>query len=324
MPIPRLFTLAWLLPLALLGLAACGPQEQAPIRLGTGTWPGYEPLYLAEARGDLPDTDVRLVAYPSSTEVIRALRNRSLEAAALTLDEVLLLLADGVPLKVLLVLDVSNGGDVVLARPGIRKLKDLRGKRVGVESTALGAYMLTRSLQQAGLGIGDVTVHHLDVNTHEQAYLRGDVDAVVTFEPVRTRLLNAGARELFSTRQLPGEIIDVLVAHESVLAARPQAFRRLVEAWFRNIAFLHEDPDEASRIIARRLKITPPEVLASYRGLTLPDPADNRRLLGGDPPPLQATARRLAQVLLDAALLPRPVDSAGLFTTAALPPGADR
>jgi len=309
-----------LLALLLAGLIAsgCSQTNPEPVRIGTVVWPGYEPLYLARELGDLPADEIRLVEYPSATEVIRALRNKSLEAAALTLDEVLVVLADRVPLKVLLVMDVSDGGDVIMARPGIASMQELRGKRIGVESNALGAYMLTRSLQTSGMTIGDVIVKHMGVNTQEQAYLKGDVDAVVTFEPVRTRLRNAGAVELFSSRQLPGEIVDVLVAHEDVYRDRPEVFRKLADTWFKTVDYLREQPGPAAQVIARRLKISPQEVTASYDGLTLPDRTENLRLLGGEQPALRTTVRRLGQVLLDSALLRRPVSGDELLSDTAL------
>lgn len=65
----------------------------APLRIGTLVWPGYEPLYLARERGYLDPKSVRLVEYPSNSEVTRAFRNRAIEAAALTFDEVHPLLA---------------------------------------------------------------------------------------------------------------------------------------------------------------------------------------------------------------------------------------
>lgn len=318
MSLPRLIAISCLFGLLVSALPGCGQPDQQPVRIGTNTWPGYEPLYLARARSDLPRDTFRLVEYSSTTQVLRALRNKSLEAAAVTLDEALLLVADHVPIKIILVMDVSNGGDVIMARPGIQSMQDLRGKRVGVESGALGAYMLTRALQVSGMDVGDVDVRRLDANAHEQAYLSGEVDAVVTFDPVRTRLHNAGAVEIFSTRQLPGEIVDVLVVHDDLLAARTEVFRTLVDSWFRSLVFLHEQPDEASRIIARRLKITPAEAIANYQGMTLPDRQANLRLLGGDAPALQGTVRQLSQILLDNDLLPRPVSGDELLSSAAL------
>lgn len=286
------------------------------VRVGTNVWPGYEPLYLAAEIAPEMMAGIQLVEYPSASEVIRGFRNQVLEAAALTLDEVLLLLESGLPLKVVLVMDVSQGGDVLLARPGIDSVAALRGHRIGVESSALGAYFLTRALEIHGLSVADITPVHLSVDDHEQAYRTGEVDAVATFEPVRTRLLNAGAQEVFSSAALPGEIIDVLVVHERVLRRDPARIRALLKGWFQAVALLRDRPEQAAGRMAPRLRLTPAEVLASYQGLHLPDLRENRQLLSLD---LPVSTARLHTVLLREGLLREPVALQGLFEPALLP-----
>lgn len=128
------------LPGILLCLAlGCDVPHKPPLLLGTNAWLGYEPLYLSRELGYWTPEQVHLVEYLSSSETLRAFRNREIDAAALTLDEVLLLLQDGVDIKAILITDVSLGGDAILARQGIGSVKALKGHRVAVESSALGA-----------------------------------------------------------------------------------------------------------------------------------------------------------------------------------------
>lgn len=264
--------------LILMVTAGCA-EKMEPIRLGTNVWPGYEPLYLAREIGELDPGRVRLVGYPSATEVISAFKNHSLEAASLTLDEALQLLDSGLPIKVVLVHDVSHGADVILARPGIERISDLKGRRIAVESSALGAYVITRALQKHDLDLDAVTIRHLDVNQHEAAYRAGEVDAVVTFDPFNTRLKGLGAHEIFSSREIPGEIIDVLVVHEQVYRTRLQDLQHLSRSWFAALDYLAAEPESAAEIMGRRLKLSNEEVLASYRGMELPTQAQNIEML---------------------------------------------
>lgn len=273
LPLPALLLALLLLPATLLA--------SGPLRVGTNVWPGYEPLYLARELSAWNTKEIRLVEYPSASEVLRAFRNKAIEAAALTLDEVLVLRQSRVPVRVILVMDVSHGGDVIIARPGIQGMADLKGRRIAVESSALGAYLLTRALELHALPLSEVDITHLDVSAHEAAYREGRVDAAVTFDPVRTRLLQAGGREIFTSREIPGEIVDVLVVHEAFLQDHDSAVARLLAGWFQALDRLRTHPREAATIMARRLKLTPEEVLASYDGLSLPTAAENRTLLGG-------------------------------------------
>jgi NitT/TauT family transport system substrate-binding protein len=303
--------------IAVLSLFAVEVVAATPLRLGTNVWPGYEPLYLAADRSSWQGRlNVRLVEYPSATEVLRAFRNRALEAAALTLDEVLMLREAGLPVRVVTVLDISHGGDVILARPEISSFSALRDKRIGVEATALGAYVLSRALQLHGLSLDEIVLVRADADEHEGLYLAGDVDAVVTFEPVRTRLLAAGARELFSSVEIPGEIVDVLVVHADVAESKPGIVRAMVSDWFAALAYMETEAHAAAQFTAKRLRISPGEVIASYEGLKLPDVAENRRLLGGG---LEPTVQRLHHLLVDESLLQGPVDTRDLLSPALLP-----
>ncbi|MEW5756585.1 MAG: ABC transporter substrate-binding protein [Pseudomonadota bacterium] len=298
---------------ACLLLAACGAGDPPALRVGTNVWPGYEPLYLAQSQHYWKQDQVRLVPLPSASEVLRAFRNKSIEAAALTLDEALLLLEAGVPVEVILVTDVSHGGDVIVARPEIAKFSDLRRKRVAVESTALGAYVLTRALEKNGVALEEIEVVPLEVNAHEKAYKDGVVDAAVTFEPVRTKLLRAGAHEIFTSREMPGEIVDVLVVHKDMVQRQRQNIAVMIRGWFDALNYLQEQPQEAARAIAERLKISPSEALASFDGLKLPDRAANLAMIGTDSPQLAEVTAKLQATMLKQALLPRSVPTAGLF-----------
>ncbi len=288
-------------------------EAAAPIRLGTNLWPGYEPLYLARSLGLLDGDAIRLVEYPSASEVIRAFSNHSIEAAALTLDEALLLLQQQLAVRVVLVMDLSEGGDVVMARPDILSFSDLKGRVIGVESGALGAYVISRALDLNNLTLADVQVKSVPVSAHEQAYRRGEVDAVVTFEPVRSKLLEAGARELFSSRQIPAEIVDVLVVREDVLQRRRVALEQLLEGWFGALAYMEREPLLAARMMAERLGVSPREVRASYDGLRLPGRRENRLMLGGATPSLYRTMDKIHQIMVAQALLHREVELNGVL-----------
>ena len=143
--------------LLVLGMlvAACTPEPAPVLRVGTNVWPGYEPLYLARELGYFEAGPVSLEEYASATDVIRAFRNHAIEAAAVTLDEALLLVDSGQRPRVVLVMDVSNGADVILGQAGMQQLVDLKDRRIGVEHGALGAYVLSRALTLAGMTLDD-------------------------------------------------------------------------------------------------------------------------------------------------------------------------
>lgn len=313
----RLFRFAFfaLIPCLVTILVSCLQSPAPPLRVGTNVWPGYEPLYLARDLGYYQEhPSIQIVNYPSATEAIRAYRNRDLEVVALTLDEALTLAETEPQLRVFLVADISQGADVILAKPSLQSLRDLKGKRVGVESTALGAYLLSRALEKAGMRLQDVRVIPLGASEHAAAYKQGQVDAVVTFEPTRSILLAAGARLLFDSTQIPGEIVDVLVTQQSILDNQQPMMKTLGRAWFRSLDYLTQNPQEAARRIAPRQGVTPDQFLAALKLLKIPNLAENQAILSQTDPTLANGAQQLSQIMVDQKLLKQPIAVKELFS----------
>ncbi|OHE56803.1 MAG: hypothetical protein A2Z47_01000 [Thermodesulfovibrio sp. RBG_19FT_COMBO_42_12] len=294
-------------------ILSCTQKPSEPLRIGTNVWPGYEPLYLARSLKYFDNTSVRLVEFPSSSEVLRAFRNNAIEGAALTLDEVLLLVQSGMDPCLILVMDISHGADVIIGKPELASLEDIKGKRVGVENSALGAYMLSRALEIVGLKINEIKIVPIESSGHERAFKEGKIDAVVTFEPFRTRLLNAGAHKLFDSSRIPGEVVDVLVVRRDYIDKNPQEVRKLLKSWFHALNYMKENSGDAAQRMTGRLRIKPDEIIASFQGLRLPDLNENRKLLGSLNPPLLKTANHLAEVMKEQNLLFKKVEVKPIF-----------
>jgi len=282
--------------------------------VGTNVWPGYEPLYLARELGFFKGAGIRLVEYPSATEVIRGFKNKNLEVAALTLDEAISLRQYDENVVIVLVLDVSNGGDVIIAEPGINDFSELKGKRIAVEANALGAYFVSRALELHNMTLGDIDIVHTEVSNHEELFVTKQVDAVVTFEPVRTKLLAVGGREVFSSKEIPGEITDVLVVRKNVLKDMERRLTKLVDGWFLALDELKERPQKAAVLLVPRLKISPEEVLSSYDGLILPQREENRAFLNPVGGILGYNIQQLSKVMMEKGLLRSELQSPNFYS----------
>jgi NitT/TauT family transport system substrate-binding protein len=302
----------------LLVLGGCGREPAEALRIGTNVWIGSEPLYLARDLGHLNAQTVRLVEYPSASEVLRAYRNQALDGMVISLDEVLALAADDLQPRIVLVIDVSHGADAVLGRAGLRSMADLKGKRVAVESGAVGAYVLSRALALNRMQPGDVQIVHLESNEHAAAFEQGRVDAAVTFDPFRSQMLRAGATTLFDSTQIPGEIVDLLVVRDSVLEKNPASVSALLAGWFQAIDYLGRDQQDAARRMSVRQQVSGEQFLQNLRGLRFPSRDENFAMLAGPAPQLLVTGRRLMAVMRESKLLPRPVEVGSLLAPAPL------
>lgn len=286
-------------------LQACTPAPESPLRIGTNVWPGYEPLYLARDLGYFDESRVRLVEYPNSTEVMRSFRNGTIEIAALTLDEMVTLVDEGLNPRIILVMDISHGADAIIGQPGIDSLKALKNKRVGVEATALGAFFLSRALDSVGMLSSDLNIVPLPVNLHLQAFLDKEVDAVVTFEPESSKLLAEGGKLLFDSSKVPGEIVDVLVVKDELTGTRDDALSALLSNWFAALDYINARPRDAYQRMAKRSALSTEEYALSMDGLKIPNRQKNVELMDGFPSPLLNTTTELSRVMKEHRLISR-------------------
>ena len=255
-------------------------------------------MFLSRNEGWLDAQQVRLVETTSATASLKAIAEGWADGAAMTLDEVLKARANGLLLSVVMVFDLSAGADMVVARPGIKKLADLKGRRIGFEQGAVGELMLQEALRVGGLTREDVTLVMLPIDQQRDAWARDQLDAVVTYEPEASHLLRQGGRKLFDSRQIPNTIVDVLAIRSELLdRSHACAIRHLLAAHFRAREHLLRNPQDTAYRMAPRLGIPAEQVLALYKGLVLPDAAENYRLLAGTSPELLVSARKLAAIM---------------------------
>jgi NitT/TauT family transport system substrate-binding protein len=304
----------------LWALVACAPEP--PMRIGANPWPGYAGLFLLGAETHKNHLPGVVVKYPSSSEAAAAMRRGELDVVALTLDETLLLAESDIDFKVVAVLDSSLGADVLLAQPGVSGLSDLKGRRIAVEQGALGAYMLVRTLQQARLKAADVQIVNAPLDAHEQLFRQKMVDAVITFEPVRSRLLRHGAKILFDSRQIPHEIVDVLLVRWDVLKRRPDDVRQLLALWLQQEERLQREEPDALQKAAFHAGLSLDEFVQARRLMQFYPARQNRLLLQpGNRLGLEPLLGRVALVAYQHGLLKSPNGPRDVLSPDYLPPG---
>lgn len=288
---------SFLMLLAALLLGGCEAKPERPVIVGTNIWVGYEPGYVAKKHDLYGDADISLRQFRSATEVLRAFRNQAIDVAALTLDEALTLHQSGVPIRIFLVTNISNGADAIMAQPSIASVRALEGKKIGLEDSALGAYMFARAMQLNGVDAKRVTQVSITVDETVQHYRTNQVDAVVTFEPFKSELKALGAREIFDSRQIPNEIVDVLVVREAFAKANPVVLKSLAKGWLAGAALVKTGDPSALKEVGERLGMRPAELKVALAQVKIPTGAEHGALLEGPVNPLAQAARKLIPLL---------------------------
>lgn len=245
--------------LVCFGLVSCTPVNPK-VRIAMNPWPGYELLYLAEQIGlfQKHQLDIELLQLASLADVKRAFQQGRADGMASTLVEVITSagLTEDV-LAVVLLTDYSIGADVIIAKPPIKSIEDLRGKRVGTEFAALGIYFLGISLAQHNMTLEDIIAVNVEQLEAEDFLFNDRIDAITTYPPFSTPLMKYGYHPIFNSAELKDPITDLITVRQSVLKRDPTWHSRFQSMWQEAYEYMKQHPEESYQIMARREGITP-------------------------------------------------------------------
>lgn len=227
---------------------------QAEVKVGLSDWPGWVAWYIAEEKGFFKKygADVKLVWFPTYTDSISALSAGQLDANSQTWSDTMAPLAMGVPLKAILVNDNSAGNDALMVSPKIAGFKDLKGKKIALEEFSVSHFVLVTALAKNGMSQSDVKVVNLSAGDAAAAFMAGRVDAAVVWNPWINQIQTSGkGKALFTSKDMPGLIPDLLVAQEKSIATKRKDFIGMIKAWYDVEKFIRTNPDEAAKIMAK-------------------------------------------------------------------------
>lgn len=260
--------------IAVLLLGAC--NDKAPeqtVRIGINPWPGYEFIYLAEQKGFFQQEglNVELLELASLADVSRVFRQGRIDGMTSTMVEAVeMATSTQNQFDIVLVTDFSTGSDLIVANKPINSIAGLKGKKVGVELDLLGSFILAQALAQHGLSTNDVTIVNVEQLEAEAQLLSKDIDAIVTYPPVSTQILKQkGVKNIFSTAEIPEDVIDVVVLRHGVLDNIEEWQQQFIKVWRRALEYAKANEDEAYNIMAEREGITVEEFRNLLKGVTL-------------------------------------------------------
>jgi len=250
------------------GASAAAQIPDGEFTIAFCTWIGYAPLYIAEANGYFENYGINptLVINEDEATYAAAMFSGSIQGLGQVLDREIISYASGTPETVLLAMDESSGGDGIIASAEIQSIEDLKGKKVGLDTSSTAYFFFLTVLDSVGMTKDDVTIVDMDSDFTGPSFIAGDIDAAVTWEPF---LSTAGEREgghlLVSSADFPGTIVDVLTVRDGLSDEARQA---LTNAWFDAIDFLEANPEAAAEIMSKGLELSMEDTLGELSGVT--------------------------------------------------------
>jgi NitT/TauT family transport system substrate-binding protein len=235
-----------------LAAAPLHAQERDSFRIAWSIYVGWMPWgYIADSGimkkwADRHGIEVEIVQFNDYIESINQYVAGAFDGVTATnMDTLSIPAGGGVDTTALIVGDFSDGNDALIVK-GEGDIAALKGKTVNLVELSVSHYLLARALESAGMAEADLAGV---VNTSDAdmiaAFATPEVEAVVTWNPLVSAILETpGARKLFDSSDIPGEIIDLLVVNTETLAANPALGKALVGAWYEAMAIMASDSPE--------------------------------------------------------------------------------
>lgn len=246
------------------------------VTLGTSPWPTNMFFYLAEKEGifEKNGLDVDIQEFSSTTDSSNAFVGGKTDFCTYASSETISPFAEGADLKVVLETDKSNGCEGIVAKSDIKSVKDLKGKTIATQLYSVDHMLLLTLLDENGMSQDDVNIVDMSIQESGNAFIAGQCDAASIWDPYFSQAVNAGGTNLYSTKDNPDLITDVLAASGKLCKNDPDTVKAMVKSFFDAKKYWEENKDEASAYMAEKLGVDTDEFNKEVEGLKLPTESD--------------------------------------------------
>ncbi|RYD19589.1 MAG: ABC transporter substrate-binding protein [Verrucomicrobiaceae bacterium] len=257
---------------AALGLLAlCGFANAEPLKIAYSDWPGWIAWEIGVQKGWFKEAgvDVEFLWFdyvPSMDAYVAG----KVDAVCMTNGDALVTGATGKPSVGILINDYSNGNDMIVAAPGISSIKELKGKKVGIEEGFVEHLLLLTGLQKNGMALDDVSIVNTPTGETPQVLASKAVDAIGAWQPNSGQALKAlpGSKAIYTSADAPGIIYDLLYVSPESLEKNKEEWKKVVKVWYKIADYIkdEENLDDALKILAGRVNLKPEEYEPFLKG----------------------------------------------------------
>ncbi len=307
---------AWFAGLALAALAAGGAAAQdAKVAIGFSGWTGFAPLTLAKEAGIFKKNglDVAIKKIPQASRHL-AIQSGDIQCAATTVETWVVWNANGVATKQIFQLDKSFGADGMVVRNNIGSIKDIKGKTVAASAPGTSPYfVLAWMLKQNGLTTKDVTIVNLEPGPAAQAFIAGQNDAAMTYEPYLSSVRAAPqAGKIIATTLDYPMIMDTVGCTPKFLEENPKAAKALADSYFEALEMIGKEQAKSYDIMGADVKQTGEAFGKSAKFLRWQDREANKKFFQAE---FEQFSNEAADLLLEVGIIKQKPDIKAIVDT---------
>src|ERR1700688_2851753 len=242
---------------AALLVSAPAIADDVKVGIGISAWTGFAPLTLANQAGIFKKNglDVTIKKIPQKDRHL-AIASGDVQCAATTVETWISWNANGVATKQIFQLDKSYGADGMATRNDVASIKDLKGKTIAASAPGTAPYFtLAWMLKKNGLSVKDVTVVNLDPGPAAQAFIAGQNDAAMTYEPYLSAVREKPeAGKIIATTLDYPMVMDTFGCTPKFIQEHPKLVQAMVDSYFEAFQMIKQDPKKSFEIMGAVVK----------------------------------------------------------------------
>lgn len=297
------------------GLWSASASAQTKVSIGISGWTGFAPLTLAKEAGIFAKNglDVTIKKIPQASRHL-AIASGDIQCAATTVETWIGWNANGVATKQIFQLDKSYGADGMVVRSGVGSIKDLKGKTVAASAPGTAPYFtLAWFLKENGLSLKDVTIVNMEPGPAAQAFIAGQNDAAMTYEPYLSAVREKpDAGKIIATTLDYPMVMDTFGCTPKFIGENEAAVRALTKSYFEALDMIKSQQAKAYEIMGADVKQTGEQFGKSAAYLRWSDAEGNKKFFSGE---WQAFTAKAADLLLELGLIKEKPDLNALADT---------
>src|SRR5207342_1355451 len=300
---------------AALLVSAPAVAQDVKVAIGISGWTGFAPLTLANQAGIFKKNglDVTIRKIPQKDRHL-AVASGDIQCAATTVETWISWNANGVATKQIFQLDKSYGADGMATRNNIASIKDVKGKTVAASAPGTAPYFtLAWFLKKNGLSVKDVTVVNMEPAAAAQAFIAGQNDVAMTYEPYLSAVREKPeAGKIIATSLDYPMVMDTFGCTPKFIAENDAAVKALVKSYFDALEMIKTDPAKAYEIMGADVKQSGEQFGNSAKYLRWQDQAANKTFFTGD---FNTFSKEAADLLLEIGVIKQIPDFSKLADT---------
>lgn len=234
-----------------LALALAATLHAEPLKIGYSDWPGFTIFEVAKQKGWFKEAGVEVdLIWFDYLPSLDAFAAGKIDGVTVVATDAMVNGANGAKSKIICLLDYSDGSDMIIGAPGVTSIKDLKGKKVGLEVTLMEHLLLLKALELNGMKQSDVELVNTATNETPQTLGSGKVAAVGAWYPVSGQALTqvAGSKPIFTSADVKGLIYDVLAVSPTSLGKRKDDWAKVVAIYYKCVDYLQDPATKADAI----------------------------------------------------------------------------